>query len=57
VHWFDRTRSSGSRSEGSPPERLGGTDFFRTALKQDSLDYIFSRIRLLASGMRKYTHF
>jgi len=29
------------------PEQLGDSDFFRLVLNQDSLDYIFTRIRLL----------
>jgi hypothetical protein len=30
-----------------PPEQLGDSDFFRLVLNRDSLDYIFTRIRLL----------
>ncbi len=49
VYWFDATR--GSRFLDSLeyiPERLAGTDYYRVALEQDSLDYIFTRTRLLA---------
>lgn len=49
VHWFHGTRSSHHLTdEGSAAERLGETDFYRTVLKQDLLDYVFTRIRLLA---------
>ena len=53
VHWFDRTRGERHMSEdGKPPERLGATDYYRAVLKQDRLQYVFTRIRLLASGSR-----
>jgi predicted phosphodiesterase len=49
VHWFDRARGSHHLvEEGNPPERLGRTEYYRTVLKQDKLEYIFGRIRLLA---------
>jgi len=49
VHWFDRAR--GVRhfdGEERAAQRLGSTDYYRTVLKQDRLEYIFSRIKLLA---------
>jgi hypothetical protein len=49
VHWFDKHRSQ--RFFAYPeysPERLDGSDLFRVILKSDLLDYIFTRIRLLA---------
>ena len=49
VHWFDRSR--GERRHGgeeNPMHQLGGTPYYRTTIKQDRLDYIFARIRLLA---------
>jgi len=49
VHWFDPSR--GERRHGgeeNPAHRLEGTGYYRTTIKQDRLDYIFSRIRLLA---------
>ena len=49
VHWFDRTR--GVRhfdGEERTAQRLDSTEYYRTVLKQDRLEYIFSRIRLLA---------
>ena len=59
VHWFDRRRSdkhlaSGRRGlasyshDGEATRRLGETEYYRTLLKKDRLDYVFSRIRLLA---------
>jgi UDP-2,3-diacylglucosamine pyrophosphatase LpxH len=49
VHWFDKSRGSRHMiEEGRPAERLGSTDYFRSVLKQDRLEYIFSRIKLLA---------
>ncbi|MGO9309077.1 MAG: metallophosphoesterase family protein [Spirochaetia bacterium] len=49
VHWFDRTRGERHMKEdGKPARRLGDTDYYRSVLKQDKLQYIFTRIRLLA---------
>jgi predicted phosphodiesterase len=49
VHWFDRTRGERHMEEnGRPAERLGSTDYYRSVLKQDKLQYVFTRIRLLA---------
>jgi UDP-2,3-diacylglucosamine pyrophosphatase LpxH len=49
VHWFDRTRAVRHMvEEGRPATQLDGTDYFRSVLKQDKLEYVFSRIRLLA---------
>ncbi|MBN2551469.1 MAG: metallophosphoesterase, partial [Spirochaetales bacterium] len=47
VHWFDATRSRNHFDE-QDPKRLPGTDYHRAVLNQDTLDYIFTRIRLLA---------
>ncbi|WP_455381606.1 metallophosphoesterase [Salinispira pacifica] len=50
VHWFDRNNSDKYlRREGHRAARLGDSDFYRIDIKRDSLDYIFSRINLLAS--------
>ncbi len=49
VHWFDRKR--GRRHfdfDGQQPQHLDGSDCFRVILKRDTLDYIFTRIRMLA---------
>lgn len=63
VHWFDRRRSdkylvNGTTrqgkgtlhfpSDGSHAQRLEDTEYYRTVLKRDRLEYVFSRIRLLA---------
>jgi UDP-2,3-diacylglucosamine pyrophosphatase LpxH len=49
VYWFDPTRPNHTlEDEGQPAEKLGQTGFYRTVLKQDKLEYIFARIRLLA---------
>ena len=49
VHWFDRARGERHMEEnGRPAERLGSTDYYRSVLKQDKLQYVFTRIRLLA---------
>ena len=47
VHWFDSTRSRRHFDE-QDPQRLEGTDYHRAVLNQDTLGYIFTRIRLLA---------
>ena len=49
VYWFDAAR--GRRyldSSGHELAHMPGTDYFRVTLEQDSLDYIFTRNRLLA---------
>ncbi len=56
VHWFDRRRSdhhlrrrgSALLRDSATAERLEGTEYYRTVIKKDRLDYVFSRIRLLA---------
>ncbi len=49
VHWFDRARGETHLTQDArPAERLGTSGFYRTVIKQDRLEYIFSRIRLLA---------
>jgi predicted phosphodiesterase len=49
VHWFDSGRSSRYLSEnGRVPERIGNTGFHRKVLKEDTLAYIYEKIRLLA---------
>ena len=48
VHWFDRGRGERHMSEdGRVAERLGSTPYYRAVLKQDRLQYVFTRIRLL----------
>jgi len=49
VYWFDRARADYNvTDEGEPAEPLGRTGFYRTVLKQDKLENIFARIKLLA---------
>lgn len=49
IYWFDSARSRRYlRYRRYGAEQLGDNPFYRVVLKQDSLDYIFSRIRLLA---------
>ncbi len=49
VHWFDRKRSEKYLSyEEYNTERLPKSDFYRVVIKEESLDYIMSRIKLLA---------
>jgi predicted phosphodiesterase len=48
VIWFDRRRSRKySETVGHKSQQLERSDFFRVVLKKESLDYIFSRIKLL----------
>ena len=48
VIWFDRRRSQKYvEAEGYKPQRLEGSDYCRVVLKQESLDYVFARIKLL----------
>ena len=44
VHWFGK----GAHNEHPGARELKGSGFFRVILKEDSLDYIFTRISLLA---------
>jgi len=49
VHWFDKRRSRKYfKHYEHSPEPLKNTDFFRIVLKEDQLNYIFTRIKLLA---------
>lgn len=48
VHWFDKNIDKKYiREDAKNTIRLDGTDYYRTVLKSDDLDYIFNRIRLL----------
>lgn len=48
VIWCDRKRSHKYiESEGYSPQRLDATDYYRVVLKEEDLDYIFTRINLL----------
>ncbi|MEX2442043.1 MAG: metallophosphoesterase [Alkalispirochaeta sp.] len=49
VYWYDTTRKQKYiQYRADSEEELSGTPYRRTVIKQDSLEYIFSRIRLLA---------
>ena len=49
VHWFDKNLSQKHFDlVDEAPQQLDGTDYYKVILNQDSLDYIFTRIRLLA---------
>jgi UDP-2,3-diacylglucosamine pyrophosphatase LpxH len=49
VHWLDRRRARKfTIRETSPADSLPGTPFQRVELKRDSLEYIFTRVHLLA---------
>lgn len=49
VHWADASRDDETVSrETRGMQALAGTDYYRVVLEEDSLDYIFSRINLLA---------
>ena len=48
VIWFDRRRSRRySEIAGYEPQPLENSDYFRVVLKEESLDYVFARIKLL----------
>lgn len=49
VHWFDKNISKKYlTNSGYEPERLEGTDFYRLVINEESLDYIFARIKFLS---------
>lgn len=49
AHWFDRRRSQKYlQYDAYQTSRLGDTDYFRVEIKSDSLDYVLSRVKLLA---------
>jgi UDP-2,3-diacylglucosamine pyrophosphatase LpxH len=49
VHWFNRNTSQKYFDfNGYQPKQLGESDLFRVVLKEDGLDYIFTRIELLS---------
>lgn len=48
VYWFDALRSQKYlQYKRYVSEQLPGTDYYRVVIKEDTLDYIFARIRLL----------
>ncbi len=49
VHWFDKNLSQKHFDlVDEVPQQLDGSDYYRVVLNRDSVDYIFTRIRLLA---------
>lgn len=49
VHWFDKKISKKYLTQsGYTPQRLKGTDFYRLVINEESLDYIFTRIKFLS---------
>ena len=49
VHWFDKNISRKYlKQTGYEPERLEGTDFYRMVINEESLGYIFTRIKFLS---------
>jgi predicted phosphodiesterase len=49
VYWYNGKQSRKFTSDrNNQPTELGSTGFSRVVLNEDSLDYVFSRIRLLA---------
>lgn len=49
VHWFDKKLSKKYlRNSGYEPEELGDSGFYRMVLNEESLDYIFTRIKFLS---------
>ncbi|TVR05353.1 MAG: metallophosphoesterase [Spirochaetaceae bacterium] len=47
VHWFNALRNRHALRRHPSAQNLTGTSFYRVVLKEDSLDYVFSRIGLL----------
>ena len=49
VYWYDKNRSQNNVVLNECPEcRIGKSSYFRKVLKEDDLEYIFARIRLLS---------
>jgi hypothetical protein len=49
VHWFDGSLNQKYLSQsGYNPEQLAGTDIYRMVINEETLDYIFTRIKLLS---------
>ena len=48
VYWIDRRRSEKYfATAGYEPQQLDDSDYYRVVLKEEDLDYIFARIKLL----------
>lgn len=49
VHWFDKKISKKYlKQSGYQPEQLGDSDFYRMVINEESLNYIFTRIKFLS---------
>ena len=49
VHWFDKKISKKYlMNSGYQPEQLGDSDFYRLVINEESLHYIFTRIKFLS---------
>ena len=49
MHWFDKKISEKYLNKrGYEPEQIGEEDVFKMVLNQESLDYVFARIKLLS---------
>ncbi len=49
VHWFDKKTSKKYLKQGSyQPEQLGDSDCYRMVINEESLDYVFTRIKFLS---------
>jgi hypothetical protein len=49
IYWFDSTRTvKYFNLNGYKPNQLKTSDYYRVTLKKESLDYVFSRVKLLA---------
>ncbi|MCG8568529.1 MAG: metallophosphoesterase, partial [Spirochaetes bacterium] len=48
IHWYDQNKRSKSTYSESEPKQIAGTSFYRTVLKTDTLDYLFTKIKLLS---------
>lgn len=49
VHWFDeKTSKKYLKQTGYEPVRLAETNYYRMVINQESLDYVFTRIKFLS---------
>ncbi len=48
VHWFDKNISKKYLKKGYHAERLGDSDFYRMVINEESLHYVFTRIKFLS---------
>ena len=49
IYWFDRSKTEKYFDfNGHRPVRLGRSDYYRVPLKEESLDYLFTRLKLLS---------